>query len=59
MRSADMTAAGTWGGSTLISEDDEAYPSDGIIQVEEEEEQVNMLPHHYGTTHPHEWIQVF
>ena len=41
MRSADVTAAGTWGGSTQASDDEEdAYPSDGIVQVEEEEEQV-------------------
>ena len=41
MRSADVTAAGTWGGSTQASDDDEdAYPSNGIVHVEEEEEQV-------------------
>ena len=44
MRSADITAAATWGGSTQVSEDEgleDGYPSDGIIQVEEEEEQVS------------------
>ncbi|XP_071504196.1 pericentriolar material 1 protein-like [Diadema antillarum] len=42
MRSADITAAATWGGSTQVSDDEgleDGYPSDGIVQVEEEEEQ--------------------
>ena len=42
MRSADITAAATWGGSTQVSEDEgleDGYPSDGILQVEEEEEE--------------------
>ncbi|XP_038056288.1 pericentriolar material 1 protein-like isoform X4 [Patiria miniata] len=45
MRSADVTAAASWGGSTQQSDDDEddAYPSDGIQQVEEEEEQEQSL----------------
>ncbi|XP_022084429.1 pericentriolar material 1 protein-like isoform X2 [Acanthaster planci] len=45
MRSADVTAAASWGGSTQQSEDDEddAYPSDGIQQVEEEEEREQSL----------------
>ncbi|XP_071787305.1 pericentriolar material 1 protein-like isoform X2 [Asterias amurensis] len=49
MRSADVTAAASWGGSTQQSEDeeDDAYPSDGILQVEEEEEQEQSLA---GTT---------
>ncbi|XP_072039605.1 LOW QUALITY PROTEIN: uncharacterized protein [Amphiura filiformis] len=39
MRSADVTAAGTWGGSTQASDDEDAYAINGIVQVEEEEEE--------------------
>lgn len=50
MRSADITAAATWGGSTQVSEDEgleDGYPSDGILQVEEEEE-VGLLDLHFS-----------
>ncbi|XP_041455234.1 pericentriolar material 1 protein-like isoform X3 [Lytechinus variegatus] len=42
MRSADITAAATWGGSTQVSEDEgleDGYPGDALLQVEEEEEE--------------------
>ncbi|XP_070552868.1 pericentriolar material 1 protein-like isoform X25 [Ptychodera flava] len=49
--SADVTTQATWGGSTTHLSDiddeevDDGYPSDGIVQVEEEEEQEDTSDH--------------
>nr|XP_006820342.1 PREDICTED: pericentriolar material 1 protein-like [Saccoglossus kowalevskii] len=52
--SADVTTQATWGGSTTHMSDmddedeedvDDGYPSDGIVQVEEEEEQEGSSDH--------------
>lgn len=40
MRSADVTAAATWGGSSQMSDgEDDGYPNDDVILAEEEEEE--------------------
>ncbi|XP_077983903.1 pericentriolar material 1 protein-like isoform X6 [Glandiceps talaboti] len=49
--SVDVTTQATWGGSTTHMSDidddevDDGYPSDGIVQVEEEEEQEDTSDH--------------